>query len=450
MTDKEIEDYIDSYVTHTIENVEYGNYLSAEILSIVNPAVEECWSIVNDYKRAGTKKRAGELISLIRERLSDMKRSIDELIARELPEIIAKEEEWLDQIGNMIGVNWDYSSKGLSMLGIIPIAAAGSALMYGDSVFETLNNAYTSVVNQGLVTGSAYEDFKDDYEPRFNSIKRGIEADSETLGESLGSQYDRIVFTYNKEKLSKYMWSAMLDSSTCVVCGSMDGTIFDDITKVGMYPMHDRCRCRLLVVPDEVEPELLKESYEHWFERQDEDIKKRILGTNRFQMYKTGWKYKQFVNSGKLTSLKDLSKKVSFSSDKAKEILNKQQPVNSEILSRVIKGLEKNGYSVQMGKDTDKLLELWGKEAYVITTNDGKAAIVFHSKLSASGLFEEIIHTAQTRKFGYEYCQLHTHELEVEAKIKLLKYAKSYGITDYEKEVIKEDLMWHKSQIKEE
>ena len=100
--------------------------------------------------------------------------------------------------------------------------------------------------------------------------------------------------------------------------------------------------------------------------------------------------------------------------------------------------------------NSDKLLELWGKEAYVITTNDGKAAIVFHSKLSASGLFEEIIHTAQTRKFGYEYCQLPTHELEVEAKLKLLKYAKSYGITDYEKEVIKEDLIWHKSQIKEE
>ena len=258
--------------------------------------------------------------------LSDMKNEIDQLVETELPKIIDEEEEWLEEIGTIIGVEFNFPSNGLDMLGIIPIAVAGSALMYGESIFDELKKVYSSVATQGLVTGSNFEDFEYDYEPRMNSLRRGIEADSETIGESLGSQYDRIVYTYNKDKLDKYMWSSILDTSTCVVCGSMDGTVFDDITKVGMYPLHDRCRCRLMIVPEGVDPESLRESYEHWFERQSDATKKTILKETRFQMYKNGWKYKQFVNNGKLTPLKELTNPVSKMIQDSQKLVKEKFP----------------------------------------------------------------------------------------------------------------------------
>ena len=299
MSDEEILAYIDSNVNHAIENIEYGNFFSDEILGFVDTAIEECWNLVREYKRAGTKKRATELMSAIRSVLSKMKKNIDNFIATELPKVIDEEEEWLDEIGTIIGVNFDYSSKGLDMLGIIPIAAAGSTLMYGKSVFDNLEKTYNSVITQGLITGSNYEDFIDDYTSQMNSIRRGIEADSETIGESLGSQYDRIVYTYNKEKLNKFRWSSRLDSSTCLVCGMQDGTIYDDITKVGIYPLHDRCRCRLEIVPEGVNPDDMRESYKHWFERQNDDVKRKVLQATRFKMYKNGTNLEQFVNNGK-------------------------------------------------------------------------------------------------------------------------------------------------------
>lgn len=89
-----------------------------------------------------------------------------------------------------------------------------------------------------------------------------------------------------------------------------------------------------------------------------------------------------------------------------------------------------------------------GTEALTIQT-DKEILILYHSKLSASGMFEEIIHSAQVRKYGEKKAREMYHQLEVEAKEKLLKNAKAYGITEYEKEVIQQMLDYHKSKLEE-
>lgn len=449
MTTKEIKDYVDLCIKHAIDNVEYGNFFADEIKHFTNEAREEIAVLLHKYKRASSKTQANVVLKEIQKVLDKMQDRIDDFTDEQSFNIIDNENAWFDELSEDLDLELKFPKNPQNILKQIPVGTAGSLAMFGVMTAASLQQAYNAMIMQGLITGNDFEELEDDFEPTFTRFDRSLDTDSLTLGESLGSQYQRMVFTKNKAQMQSYMWSSILDTSTCLVCGSLDGKVYQNIADVPIYPVHDRCRCLLIYIPNGVQPEDLKESYEEWFERQPKNTKRSVLGKSRFLLYEQGMKIKQFVNNNKRTPLKTLFNNHTLSSDKAKEVLNKQKPVDPAILNQVVNGLRKNGYSIEIGADTDRLLELQGKEAYVIATNDGKAAIVFHSKVSASGLFEEVIHTAQIRRHSYDYFRTHVHELEVEAKLKLLKYSNSYGITEYEKEIIKEDLLWHQSQIKE-
>ena len=148
------------------------------------------------------------------------------------------------------------------------------------------------------------------------------------------------------------------------------------------------------------------------------------------------------------------ARRIIFNSDKTREILNKQKPVNPEIFSRVKKRLTALGYSVECNSEIDAYLERSGKEASVINTGDeGKAIVFFHTKLSASGLFEELIHLSQIKDRDLYSADRKKSELarlknEIAAKEKLLKNRKAYGITDYEIEIIKESIKNYEEQMR--
>lgn len=132
-----------------------------------------------------------------------------------------------------------------------------------------------------------------------------------------------------------------------------------------------------------------------------------------------------------------------FFSEKTKEILSKQKPVNKEVLNRVKESFKKIGYSIEQNEEIDAYLERTGREATILSSGD----IMMHSKVSASGLFEELIHWGQIRKYGTNISKIQNCLCEIEAKEKLLQNAKAYGITEYEIEVTKESLLFYKKQL---
>ena len=307
MTKEEIRKYIDNYISHSIGAVEYGNYFYEQIKIFADEAKDDCEAILDKYQRCGTKERCQALLREINSRLEELEDEIAGFVNTELPKIVKNEDSWLkDNVEDFLGVALKKDSKALSKLAIIPIATAGAVSLFGKSAADKLRNIYSSEITQGYVTGVPFKELKEDYDIRLNSFDRGLEADSETLGSSLGEQYERIVFTKNKDAIKKYMWTSILDTSTCVVCGMLDGQVFEDITKAPMYPQHDRCRCTLILLPEEANEEDFKETYSQWFERQPKDKKYEILGKKRFELYEQGMKIKQFVNNGKITPLKDL------------------------------------------------------------------------------------------------------------------------------------------------
>ena len=307
MTREEIRKYIDNKISHAISAVEYGNYFYEQIKHFADSAKDDCESLLDDYGRCGTKERYKMLLKDINVRLLELEDDVAAFVNTELPKIIEEEDNWLEKnIEEPFGIKLKKDIKALAKLSVIPIAVAGAAVSFGKHISDSLKSIYSSEATQGYVTDISFNELKDDYSARLNSFDIGLQADAETMGESLGDQYERIVYTKNKEAFKKYMWSSILDTSTCIVCGSLDGQVFDDITKVPVYPQHDRCRCTIIPLPEEASEEDVKETYSHWFERQTDKKKYEILGKKRFELYEQGMKIKQFVNNGKITPLKDL------------------------------------------------------------------------------------------------------------------------------------------------
>lgn len=116
---------------------------------------------------------------------------------------------------------------------------------------------------------------------------------------------------------------------------------------------------------------------------------------------------------------------------------NAISPMPSEQLDRIRNRFIENGGVMQMDKGTDRYLEMV-RHANGITYD--ASTIVLHTNPSRATVFEELIHSWQHRtgripadlevdtpRSNYIICQC-----EIEAKTKLLKYAKAYKLTDTE------------------
>lgn len=118
------------------------------------------------------------------------------------------------------------------------------------------------------------------------------------------------------------------------------------------------------------------------------------------------------------------------------------QPMPEKQLNRIIKSFTDKGGVIQMDAQTDRYLEDY-KQASGETLN--ATTILLHTKPSRATVFEELIHTWQFRTGRIPAnIALNTPEghlimsrCEVEAKEKLLRCAKAYGLTDAEIEETK-------------
>jgi hypothetical protein len=102
--------------------------------------------------------------------------------------------------------------------------------------------------------------------------------------------------TYN-DNLLGYRIIACLDSGTCIICGSLDGTIIKNSTDIDYFEKHKclnkYCRCEIIDVQkgmggsDGI-------TYAGWLRKQSAGVKKEILG-NYYEQYKSGKSLKEIV-----------------------------------------------------------------------------------------------------------------------------------------------------------
>jgi len=129
---------------------------------------------------------------------------------------------------------------------------------------------------------------------------------------------------------------------------------------------------------------------------------------------------------------------------KAREIIENQIPIDEETVSRVKTALAKKGVVLAQSAELDEYLMNCGREASIFSDN----TIIMHTKVSASGFFEELIHYGQVKSgravLGNEENRL---MLEIEAQERLIKHCTSYRITDYEIQILRENLDAYRHQL---
>ena len=231
-----------------------------------------------------------------------------------------------------------------------------------------------------------------------------------------------------------------LDDKTCALCGSFDGKtlkLSESEAGVTAPPFHPWCRCT--TIP-------------YFADDDGERIARGADGKNYYvpgDMKYADWKA-AFVDNGinkKYSSAlpSGILNNMMLNSEKAVEIINNQQPMDEKVVNRVKTALLKKGDVLDQSPELDKMLINYGKEA--VTYSEG--TIIMHTKVSASGFFEELIHYGQIKSGRAKENDIKNYyQLEIEAKEKLIKHKKAYKINEYEVDILTDILNKYRIELK--
>ncbi len=156
--------------------------------------------------------------------------------------------------------------------------------------------------------------------------RRSIDAITQTITTHVSAQARGLIAEVNPDIISAERWVSVLDTSTCPVCGALDGKVFD--VGEGVHPpVHVNCRCvRMPIIPnlraipaddkqflpstvadsfDGKSPQVL--TYPAWLKSQRVEVQKDVLGPSRFALFKEGVPMQGFVNDrNKVLTLAEL------------------------------------------------------------------------------------------------------------------------------------------------
>lgn len=133
------------------------------------------------------------------------------------------------------------------------------------------------------------------------SRQRGIRTSASTTKRLVSTQLNRIknsIITQTVEKnpqlFAGEMWSAILDTRTCIRCANLDGKVFrlkNGESTAPPIPLHLDCRCTL--IPVRVGSKLLGgraeiQTFPSWLKGQSSSVQDRVLGDKKGQLFRSG------------------------------------------------------------------------------------------------------------------------------------------------------------------
>lgn len=238
--------------------------------------------------------------------------------------------------------------------------------------------------------------------------------------------------------------------TACFACLMLDGEYYD---KNEDFSDHPNGKCTIAPVTKHFDPinEPGWETGPEWFDKQDEETQRRLMGAGRYDLWKQqGIKPRDMVYvkenkvwGGSPTAKTVESLKVSANNSLFGKLFN-TKPANQKITengkvinpmspldyNRMKSALERQGIEVFAATESDDLKYMLaiGAEG---TYSNGRITHI-GSLPSRGTLFEEIIHMQQARDYG-ELDSTDSIELyarEIEANRKLLRYNKAYRLDD--------------------
>jgi SPP1 gp7 family putative phage head morphogenesis protein len=204
---------------------------------------------------------------------------------------------------------------------------------------------------------------------QMQALRKSLETNTRTMIAHLTETARDSVYKANSGLFSRYRYVGTLDSRTCLVCGELDGKVFETLEDAPQLPAHHNCRCLYLPEIKGMEgfddddtrasvdgPVKAGMTYEEWLKTQPDDVVSDILGPTRFALYKSGMPVTSFVASGETLTLKQLAEKEGI------DLTNTRENVRSSVNSSIISDDQVNNLAIY--QELDRLREL-GRESGV-------------------------------------------------------------------------------------
>lgn len=154
-------------------------------------------------------------------------------------------------------------------------------------VRETIAQGFTQgdTVQQiiGRVRGTRSQNFRDGV---LEVNRRTAETLVRTAVNHTANSTREAFFQTNKDVFSGVLIAAVLDSRTSVICGALDGNVYD-VGEGPRPPFHPNCRTTTVGVLRGEEPPALRR-YDDWLRDQDVATQREILGPSRFKLFSEG------------------------------------------------------------------------------------------------------------------------------------------------------------------
>ena len=332
-------------IRYQIDFEKYKNGQANEVIALLDNACKELSKFIKKTDGVYTKKRYLEIARKLRDVSKALKENvgngidIDGIIDYELK----KQKKLLESVkGDIVKakggtVNFLYPTREQIKTAALfkPVTENFTYESYLDGIEAGLYNIWDSAVRTGYLTGQTTQQIVRNVmggvsqQTRLanpgliQTLRNSVYGNTRTVLQSFAEETKERVYEKNEQYFGdgeteyKYERIAALDSRTCLVCANLDGKLYKTLKEAQPVILHRGDRCVLLPYFNiEGDTRASKDgyvsskvTYSEWLGEQDEKTQKEVLGKTRFEMYKNGTKISQFVDNGKVLTLKELYEK---------------------------------------------------------------------------------------------------------------------------------------------
>lgn len=307
MTDS-VKKYIDDCIEHDVLFEMFGNQLYDLNKADYEDLKAQLLLFLDWTNTLTTKSSVNAVLADVKTSISEYSKLLKNRLEFFAKDIAKKESSFLkDLFKEVFSISLFVPSKTTKLIPLASYSNQNSIDSFVDNFTQKVSDTYKNAITTAYVMGTTKEDVKETLEQTTIALDKTLEIESKNIATGIQRQTRNYIFLKNEKKLS-FVWNSILDTSTCLVCGELNGKRFKNLSEVpGLPPLHLNCRCSIVAVPEGTDIEL--PTYSQWLEAQSEDNQREILGTARYKLYKNGTKIENFVNNGKKLTLDEIYKK---------------------------------------------------------------------------------------------------------------------------------------------
>lgn len=297
------DEYFDRYTKHLIDTEFYAQSWEGRINSLTERVKKRLKGVMDGYGVITSKGKYLQFAKEVSEAIDSEVDPFAKLFDREERKQSEKESDWLGKLLKaFLGITAVMAAMNWRKLKSQPFGKYKDRKDFFESYKTKMEKAVTLPAWSSYIFGSGLSTVSAEMDRTFNKI--GKEAGADVHLSVTANQRNTQRLLLEDLRGTSYVYVAILDDKTCPVCGVYSGTTYDDLTEAPLLPVHNNCRCYFL--PIKKGDKFRQPSYSEWFERQDEESKKKILGPARFRLYESGVQFSEFTSKGRKLTMKEL------------------------------------------------------------------------------------------------------------------------------------------------